>query len=34
MQTEGNTAQFYSPGRGNLNPHGGFRGRGQEGGMG
>jgi hypothetical protein len=33
-QQEGNNAQFNSPGRGNFNPHGGFRGRGRGGGMG
>jgi hypothetical protein len=34
LQSEGNNVQFNSPGRGNFNPHGGFRGRGQGGGMG
>jgi hypothetical protein len=34
MQQEGNTMQFNSPGRGNFNPRGGFRGRGRGGGMG
>jgi hypothetical protein len=34
VQKEGNTTQFNSPGRGNFNPHGGFIGRGREGGMG
>jgi hypothetical protein len=34
VQQEGNTTQFNSPGRGNFNPHGGFRGRGRGGGMG
>jgi hypothetical protein len=33
-QQEGNNAQFNSPGRGNFNPRGGFRGRGRGGGMG
>jgi hypothetical protein len=28
VQQEGNTMQFNSPGRGNFNPHGGFKGRG------
>jgi hypothetical protein len=27
VQQEGNTTQFNSPGRGNFNPRGGFRGR-------
>jgi hypothetical protein len=34
VQEEGNTTQYNSPGRGNFNPHGGFRGRGRGGGMG
>jgi hypothetical protein len=34
LQSEGNTAQFNSLGRGNFNPCGGFRGRGRGGGMG
>jgi hypothetical protein len=34
VQQEGNTMQYNSPGRGNFNPHGGFRGRGRGGGMG
>jgi hypothetical protein len=34
VQQEGNTTQYNSPGRGNFNPHGGFRGRGTGGGMG
>jgi hypothetical protein len=29
VQQEGNTTQYNSPGRGNFNPCGGFRGRGQ-----
>jgi hypothetical protein len=28
VHQEENNAQFNSPGRGNFNPHGGFRGRG------
>jgi hypothetical protein len=28
VQQEGTTTQYNSPGRGNFNPHGGFRGRG------
>jgi hypothetical protein len=34
MQEEGNTTHFNSPGRGNFNPCGGFRGRGRQGSMG
>jgi hypothetical protein len=34
VQQEGNTMQYNSPGRGNFNPRGGFRGRGLGGGMG
>jgi hypothetical protein len=34
LQSEGNIAQFNSPGRGNFNHRGGFRGRGRQGGMG
>jgi hypothetical protein len=34
VQHEGNTTQYNSPGRGNFNPHSGFRGRGRGGGMG
>jgi hypothetical protein len=34
LQQEGNVTQFNSPGRGNFNPRGGFRGRGRGGGMG
>jgi hypothetical protein len=34
VQQEGNTTQYNSLGRGNFKPHGGFRGRGGEGGMG
>jgi hypothetical protein len=34
VQQEGNTTQYNSPGRGNFNPRGGFRGRGRGGGMG
>jgi hypothetical protein len=34
VQQEGNTTQYNSPGRGNFNPHGGFRGGGGGGGMG
>jgi hypothetical protein len=33
-QQEGNTTQYNSPGRGNFNPRGGFRGRERGGGMG
>jgi hypothetical protein len=28
VQQEGNTLQYNSPGRGNFNPHGGYRGQG------
>jgi hypothetical protein len=34
IHQEGNVAQFNSLGRGNFNPRGGFRGRGQGGAMG
>jgi hypothetical protein len=34
VHQEGNTTQYNSPGRGNFNPCGGFRGRGGGGGMG
>jgi hypothetical protein len=34
VHQEGNTTQYDSPGRGNFNPHGGFRGRGRGGCMG
>jgi hypothetical protein len=34
VQQEGNSLQYNSPGRGNFNPHGGFKGRGGGGGMG
>jgi hypothetical protein len=34
VQQEENTTQYNSLGRRNFNPHGGFRGRGQGGGMG
>jgi hypothetical protein len=34
VQQEGNTTQYNSPGRGNFNPRGGFKGRGRGGGMG
>jgi hypothetical protein len=34
VQQEGNNAQYNFPGRGNFNPRGGCRGRGQRGGMG
>jgi hypothetical protein len=34
VQQEGNTMQYNSPGRGNFNPRGGFRGSGGGGGMG
>jgi hypothetical protein len=34
VQQEGNTGQYNSPGRGNFNPYGGFKGRGRGGGMG
>jgi hypothetical protein len=33
VQKEGNTTQYNSPGRGNVNPHDGFRGQGGGGGM-
>jgi hypothetical protein len=34
VHQEGNTTQYNSPGRGNFNPRGGFRGRGRGGGKG
>jgi hypothetical protein len=34
VQQEGNTMQYNSHGRGNFNPHDGFKGRGKGGGMG